>query len=492
MAEASDIELIRQFVRDRSEAAFARLVERHVNLVYSVACRFTRNAADAQDVAQAVFIILAKKADRISERTVLTGWLYEATRFTAIRHLRNHARRQACEKEALMESNLTHGEPADTWRELEPHLEAAMARLAERDRTLLALRYFENKTGAEAAALLGIREDAAHKRTARALEKLRLLFQRRGIHSTTAVIAAAISTNSLQAAPAGLAGSIAAGAAGSAAAGGSTAALVKGALKIMAWTKAKMAIVVGAGILLATGATTVTVHAIHQHSASEWQLGQIGIGASTPHETVILPTRASEREPKLGTGGSVSVVAGPFLAINSPADDIVRAAYSLNGNTVSPVRVLSDIVLPAGHFDALSNLPQKSREALQQEVRRKFGVVGAFESVETNVLFLRVSNGNAHGLKPGDTKVASSSSSPGEITATWLTMEGLAMQLEVSAFKIPIIDQTGLTNFYSYKFKWNPLAGSEARKQALNDQLGLELVEGTAPVEMLRITRAAR
>ena len=62
-------------------------------------------------------------------------------------------------------------------------------RLAERDRTLLAMRFYTNKTGAEAAALLGIRETAAHKRTARALEKLRSFFAKRGVDSTTAAIA---------------------------------------------------------------------------------------------------------------------------------------------------------------------------------------------------------------------------------------------------------------------------------------------------------------
>jgi len=489
MGETSDIELIRQFVRNQSEAAFARLVERHVNLVYSVAFRFIRNATDAQDIAQAVFVILAKKAGSLSERTVLTGWLYEATRFTAMRHLRNQARRHACEEKALMESNLTHAEPADTWRELEPHLEAAMARLAERDRTLLALRYFENKSGAEAAALLGIREDAAHKRTARALEKLRILFQRRGIHSTTAVIAAAISTNSLHAAPAGLASSIVAGAAG-ASAGGSTAALVKGALKLMAWTKAKTAIVVSAGILLATGATTVTVKTIRHHWGEQWQLGQIGISSSTPHEAVILPTRASERPPAYGIAGSVSMADGPYLAINSSAEDVIREAYAQDHRTISPARILMDTALPAGQFDALANLPRNSREALQQEIRRKFGVVGAFETVETNVLFLRVRNANSRGLKPGSTATRSASAMAGEVTASWATMEDFAMQLEVSAFQIPVIDQTGLTNGYSYKFSWNPQGDRDARKQALIDQFGLELVEGTAPVEMLRITRA--
>ena len=95
MADASDIALVREFAAHNSEAAFAELVRRHINLVYSVAMRFTGNGGDAQDVTQAVFIILARKANSLGGKTILTGWLYETTRFTAMRLLRTQARRRA-------------------------------------------------------------------------------------------------------------------------------------------------------------------------------------------------------------------------------------------------------------------------------------------------------------------------------------------------------------------------------------------------------------
>lgn len=82
MPETKDMDLVRAYVRDNSEAAFAELVDRHIHLVYSIALRYTGPTEDAQDVTQAVFFILAKKAANLRERVILTGWLYEATRFT--------------------------------------------------------------------------------------------------------------------------------------------------------------------------------------------------------------------------------------------------------------------------------------------------------------------------------------------------------------------------------------------------------------------------
>jgi len=161
MPDAQDMDLVREYARDHTEAAFTELVQRHINLVYSVAFRFTGNDSDAQDVTQAVFILLARKAASLRERTLLPGWLYETTRFVAARFIRTRARRQAREQEAYMQSQTNDGD-TENWEKLAPHLETAMSQLAESDRALLLLRFYQNKTSVEAAKLLGIREDAAH------------------------------------------------------------------------------------------------------------------------------------------------------------------------------------------------------------------------------------------------------------------------------------------------------------------------------------------
>ena len=156
---------------------------------------------------------------------------------------------------------------AAAWEQLAPLLDEAMASLGELDRNTIALRFFENRTAQEIAMALKLTEEAAQKRVVRSLEKLRTFFMKRGVSSTTAIIAGAISTNSVQIAPAVLAKAVTAIAVTKGAvASGSTLTIVKGALKIMAWTKAKTAIVVGASVLLAAGTATTFVVRHEAHS----------------------------------------------------------------------------------------------------------------------------------------------------------------------------------------------------------------------------------
>jgi len=278
MANPDDNALLREFADQRSETAFAELVQRHLNLVFSVAMRYAGNPADAQDIAQAVFLILAKKAGNLRQRTTLTGWLYETTRLTAGQLCRARRRQQIRDQEAYMQSTLDQAGSNEIWRQIAPHLEDAMSRLNERDRALLALRFYENKTGTEAARLLGIEAEAAHKRTTRALEKLRKIFAKHGVTSTSAAIGESIAANSIQAAPTILAKSITAMAVPkSATASTSTLTLIKGTLKIMAWSKTQTVIVAGVVVLLAAGTAAVTVKQIQKahNPDSAWRYPNI-------------------------------------------------------------------------------------------------------------------------------------------------------------------------------------------------------------------------
>ena len=257
--------LVREYAQRNSEEAFATLVSRHVSLVYSVAMRRVRNAHLAEEITQAVFVILARKTKSLGDKTVLSGWLCRTAHYVSADALKIQRRRQLREQEAQMQSVLNESEP-DAWTQIASLLDLALAQLSEKDHNAIVLRFFENKNMSEVGLALGASEDAAKMRVNRALEKLHRYFNKRGVSSTTAIIAGAISANSVQAAPVALAKVVTAVAlAKGVAAGGATLTLVKGALKLMAWTKAKTAIVSGVVVLLAAGTTTITVKEIQEH-----------------------------------------------------------------------------------------------------------------------------------------------------------------------------------------------------------------------------------
>jgi RNA polymerase sigma factor (sigma-70 family) len=272
-----DLTLLREYGRSNSEGAFATLVSRYVNLVYSVALRQARDAHLAEEITQAVFIILARKADSLGDKTILPGWLCRTARYVSANALTIQRRRRQREQEAFMQSELEsqndvshQGEPmTERWNQIAPLLDGAMEKLGQKDHDALVLRFFQNKSFAEVGAALGASEEAAKMRVGRALEKLRKLFGRGGIASTTAIIAGMISANSVQAAPTGLAKTISAVAVTKGAAvSTSTLTLIKGALKVMAWTKIKTIAVVGVAVILAAGTTTSLVIR-HHHQAEQ-------------------------------------------------------------------------------------------------------------------------------------------------------------------------------------------------------------------------------
>jgi RNA polymerase sigma factor (sigma-70 family) len=262
MQELDDILLLREYVDHESEDAFAALVTRHVNKVYSIALRRTRNPHQAEEIAQAVFVILAKQARQLNNRVILSGWLCRTAQLTAVTFVRSEIRRARREQEAYMQNPLVET-GADVWPQIEPLLDAAMAGLSEADHHAVVLRFFDGKSMKDVGTALGGSEAAAKMRVNRAVEKLRRFFTRRGLVVPVAVLTVALSTHSVQSAPATLAKTATKVAfAKGATASPPTLTLIKGVLKIMAWTKVKMAIVAGATALLVAGTTIVVVEKI--------------------------------------------------------------------------------------------------------------------------------------------------------------------------------------------------------------------------------------
>jgi RNA polymerase sigma factor (sigma-70 family) len=200
----TDCELLRRYAEGRDEAAFAEIVRRHTDFVYSVALRVTMNGALAQDATQAVFAKLAQQAAALCHYGTLVGWLHTTARHCAINLVRGEERRRAREQEAVtMQDHATT--PEVNWTNIAPLLDEAVGTLHEPDRHAVLLRFFKGWNHQQVGEALGLSEDAAQKRVERALEKLRAHFARRGVRATSALLAAAIGENSVQAAPAGLA-----------------------------------------------------------------------------------------------------------------------------------------------------------------------------------------------------------------------------------------------------------------------------------------------
>lgn len=193
----TDAELLETFVKERGETAFRSLAERHLPLVIGTARRITGDHTLAEEVAQTVFILLARKADSLRQGTILSGWIYRTTCFVAARALRGERRRQRREQEAVAMQTQTDSQPPSA--DLTANLDHALQRLSRRERDAVLLRFFEQRPLPEISDALGISEHAAKKRVTRALEKLRHFFRRRGSQITSAAIIVALAHESARA-----------------------------------------------------------------------------------------------------------------------------------------------------------------------------------------------------------------------------------------------------------------------------------------------------
>jgi RNA polymerase sigma factor (sigma-70 family) len=260
-----DSQLLEDYVTRNSEPAFQSLVTRYVNLVRSTALRQVRDATLGEEVTQAVFILLARKAARLrkTKNLLLGGWLYRTTRFVAARALRGELRRQRREQEAFQMQQFSAAD--ETWRRIAPLLDEGIEQLDQTDRHAVILRFFQDEPLREVGGALGISEEAARKRVNRSLEKLRAFFTRRGFTISSAALLTTLAGQKSEAAPSELAAAI--GAKALAHAGASTAALpmlVAETLQAWHWMAVRnvagLGAAIGAAALLVTGAWTTWVH----------------------------------------------------------------------------------------------------------------------------------------------------------------------------------------------------------------------------------------
>ena len=303
----TDLDLIRQFTREKSQPSFTELVRRHVDLVYSAALRQVRSPDLAREVSQSVFLDLAREADRLKPDSILTAWLYQVTRRRAIDVIRRESRRQARELLAAEMAAMNNTADAADWTQIEPLLDEAMDALDETDRAAILLRFFENKSLREVGAALGASDDAAQKRVSRAVERLREFFAKRGVKAAAGGLTAIITTNAVQAAPAALAASITTAATALTAATLATATTTTASGTI---TLLKMKII--ATILVAAVAAGTATHFVRQHQTSLQTVQSQVLAApalpstarNAPVSESALPTNAPGNPIRVFTGGA--------------------------------------------------------------------------------------------------------------------------------------------------------------------------------------------
>jgi len=208
MHDLDDTQLLQSYIADRSQVAFAALVRRHVNLVYAAARRQCRGDAHlAEEITQAVFIILARRAATIRNTAALPAWLISTTRFTANNAIGLVARRRRHEREAAAmgeQCGRDDHDNDDSSDELTPLLDEALAALGETDRGAVTMRFLQGRSLRDVGIALGMSEQTAQKRVSRALDKLRTFFRRRGVAMEPQTLASGLSREAAQVAPSAL------------------------------------------------------------------------------------------------------------------------------------------------------------------------------------------------------------------------------------------------------------------------------------------------
>ena len=257
-------------------------------------------------------------------------------------------------------------------------------------------------------------------------------------------------------------------------------------------------------MILATGASTVVVEKVVAHQMEATGIPQFDNPAfKTATGTYSLENLDLNKLPPLFVlrktrfpmldGISSNEGNNRIVSLNAPAKFLLTFAYSF---TVSRMIVPDD--LPSENFDLFLTIQNYPRERLQQELKKRLGLVAHRETRPVDVLILKVNNPITPGIEVSKTPGAAHSvinidMSAHKTTGVHMPFASLATFVENILGK-PVLNQTGLDKqFYDFQLDWTPQAGesdADALKRALRDQLGISVVPGRAPVEMLVVEKA--
>ncbi|MGA2583818.1 MAG: sigma-70 family RNA polymerase sigma factor [Tepidisphaeraceae bacterium] len=269
-----DRQLLHEYLETGAREALEELIRRHIGVVYSSAFRQVRDPHLAEDITQAVFLVLAQKARSIRHAEAVGGWLLSVTHFSAVSAMKKRSIQRRNERLAAR----TEAAPTPTvdWEQIAPLLDSALNRLPKKDRDAVLLRFFQDRSFAEIGTELGFSTEAARKRVFRALGHLRNVLSKQGVAVPETALGAAILSNALVPVPGHLLGTtVAATSTGGAAVATQTLTIAKGAMIMMAWARAKLIGAISVAILLSAIGVLGVTKVIAQQA-------QLQVGANPP------------------------------------------------------------------------------------------------------------------------------------------------------------------------------------------------------------------
>jgi RNA polymerase sigma factor (sigma-70 family) len=331
------------------------IMSQHVDMVYSTARRLVGDSHLAEDVAQAAFIALARKIDRVEDRTI-AGWLVNATRLAAKEAMRSQRVRKSNESTAAT-LRREASRPTDdaTSEHLLPLLDEALSKLSEADRAAVAIRFFEGKSFEQVGAALGTTEEAARKRVVRAVDKMRRFFLQQGIKTGVGGLTVILAAQQATKAPAAIA-------AGTASGGSTTAIqLGKGVLYMMRWTQIKIGLII-AMVLVTVATVGYGLDAFNAHPAMQPSTAQTPTPttsatpvparssdlASLRKQRIDALTRAFTLSKEMYSRGLID-----FSLVRNAERELLQARLEAADSTAARAQVLSEMLISAKDQETL-------------------------------------------------------------------------------------------------------------------------------------------
>lgn len=263
-----DRELLERYCRAGDHEAFAQLVRRHSDWIYASARRQIGDVHLAEDITQAVFLLLARKASTITSGPNLGPWLFGTLRYCVREARRCRSRQQRRELlAAQMKQTIQSPATEDTWDQISSVLDDSVAQLNAPDRQAILLRFFQHKHLSEVGMAMGTSEEAARKRVDRAVSKLRYQLAHKGIEIQSMSLSAMMLSQATDGATAALVNKLAQVASKNIG-HGTASGIAQGATKMMMLAKLKLACATIAGMTCLVGIGTVTLSQISSEPAS--------------------------------------------------------------------------------------------------------------------------------------------------------------------------------------------------------------------------------